>query len=128
MPARHGAVALASRARVARRQTGSRKEPMNDTSQNDTKPETLTQALRRLKEADESMTASPAVERRLLHEVRGLRRRPPGWNPNVVAGVAAAAIVLFTLTFAWWNRSEPVPTVVAEEVTTGFFPLFYASV
>src|SRR5687768_7416193 len=96
---------------------------MSDTNQNDE----LTRALRRVKEEDEAMSASPAVEARLLQEVRGLQRRQRGWSPRLVAAVAAAAIVLITLSLAWWNRSEPAPAVMAE-VTTGFFPLFYSSV
>ena len=98
---------------------------MNDTNQNDE----LRRALRRLKEADEAMSASPAVEARLLEEVRGLRGRQRGWSSGLVAALAAAAIVILTLSLAWWNRSEPVPTAVAtQEATTEFFPLFYSSV
>ena len=107
---------------------------MSDTKQNDpqteAQTEAMTQALRRLKGEDESMSASPAVEARLLQEVRGLQGRQRGWSPRLVAALAAAAIVLLTLSLAWWNRrSEPAPAVVAaREVTTDFFPLFYGSV
>ena len=98
---------------------------MSDTNQNDE----LTSALRRLKEEDAAMSASPAVEARLLEEVRGLQGRQKGWSPRLVAALAAAAIVLLTLSIGWWkSRSEPVPAMLAEEVTTGFFPLFYGSV
>ena len=97
---------------------------MNDTNQNDK----LTQILRRLRKEDDAMSASPAVETRLLHEVRGLQRHQRRWKPHVIAAVAAAAIVLLTLSLGWWNRSQPAPPVLAQEVTTGFFPLFYGSV
>jgi hypothetical protein len=98
---------------------------MSDTNQNDE----LTRALRRLKEDDEAMSASPAVEARLLEEVRGLQGRQRGWSPRLVAALAAAAIVLLTVSLAWWNRrSEPATAVVALEATTEFFPLFYSSV
>ncbi len=101
---------------------------MNDTNRNDSQTESMTRALRRLREEDEAMTASPAVEARLLQEVRGLQRQPRGWRSYLFATVAAAAIVLLTVSLTWWNRSQPVPPVLAQEVTTGFFPLFYASV
>ena len=101
---------------------------MNDKSQDDG----LGQALRRLKKEDETMSASPAVEARLLQEVRGLQRQQRGWSPRLLAALAAAAIVLVTLSLAWWSRSGQGPaavaTEVAQEVTTGFFPLFYGSV
>ena len=105
---------------------------MNDTNHNDARNEALTRALRRLREDDEAMTASPDVEARLMQEVRGLQSRQRSWRPQAVAALAAAAIVLLTLSFAWWNRSGQGPTGVqqeqAKEVTTGFFPLFYGSV
>lgn len=97
---------------------------MSSTNQNDP----LTQALRRLKEEDEAMSASPAVEARLLQEVRGLQRRQRGWRPYLIAAAAAAAIVVVTVSIAWWNRSEAVPTVATQEATTDFYPLFYGSV
>ena len=105
---------------------------MSDTKQNDPRNEAMTQALRRLKEEDAAMTASPAVEARLLQEVRGLQRQQGGWRPHVIAALAAAAIVLVTLSLGWWNRSGQSPAIVvnevAQEVTTDFFPLFYGSV
>jgi hypothetical protein len=101
---------------------------LSDTNQNDS----ITQALRRLKEADRGMSASPSVEARLLDEVRGLQKRQRGWSPRLVAGVAAAAVVLLSVSIGWWNRPVPSPAIAvteaAPEVTTGFFPLFYASV
>lgn len=100
---------------------------MSDSKQNDP----LTQALRRMREKDEAMTTSPTVEARLLQEVRGLQRHQRNWRPHVIGAMAAAAIVLVTLSIGWWNRSGQSPTSVvkeAHEVTTGFFPLFYGSV
>jgi hypothetical protein len=101
---------------------------MTNTTQNDE----LTEALRRLKEDDEAMSASPAVEARLLQEVRGLQRHERRWNPRLAAALATAAIVVVTLSIGWWLRSAQRPAVavteVAQEVTTGFFPLFYGSV
>ena len=97
---------------------------MSDTKQNDE----LTRALRRLREEDEALSASPAIEARLLQEVRGLQKPQRSWRPPFLAAAAAAAIVLLTLALGWWNRAESVPTAVAQEVTTEFYPLFYGSV
>lgn len=97
---------------------------MNDTNKDDA----LAQALQRLKDADETMSASGAVEARLLDEVRRLQRPTRAWRPQVIAAVAAAAIVLATLTLGWWMRSRPIPATATTEVMTEFFPLFYASV
>src|SRR5688572_12977379 len=96
---------------------------MNPTNQDDA----LTRALRRLKEEDEAMSASPGVEARLLQEVRGLRARPQGWRWQALAGLAAAAVMLAAVSLTWWNGFKPGPTP-AQEVTTEFFPLFYGSV
>ena len=96
---------------------------MSDTNQNDA----ITQALRRLKEEDEAMSASPGVEARLLQEVRRLRPRQR-WSPQLIAALTAAAIVAATVSIAWWARSRAVPELVTQETTTEFFPLFYSSV
>ena len=100
---------------------------MNDTNQNDE----LTRAFRRLKEEDEVLTASPAVEARLLDEVRRLQKRERGWSPFVLASVAAVAIVLVALSLVRWKSltpAAPPAAIVAQESTTEFFPLFYSSV
>ncbi len=100
---------------------------MNDEKHDDA----LTTALRRLREDDEAMSTSRAVESRLLQEVRGLQRPQRRWSPRLVAAIAAAGIVLATLSFAWWSRAQPVPAIEvidAQEATTEFFPLFYSSV
>lgn len=103
---------------------------MNDTNQDDT----LTTALKRLKQEDEALSASPGVEARLLEEVRGLQARRRGWRPQMIAALAAAAIVIATVSITWWNRAPQVPVTVtnvatvAQEVTTEFYPLFYGSV
>jgi hypothetical protein len=96
---------------------------MNDTNQNDE----LAPALRRLKEDDQAMSASPSVEARLLQEVRSLQPRRR-WSPQLIAGLTAAAIVVATLSITWWVKSKPVPELVTQEITTEFFPLFYSSV
>ena len=104
---------------------------MNDTNRDDA----VTRALRRLKEDDATMGASPAVESRLLQEVRGLRpsrRRRPG----LFAGLAAAAVVLAAIGLTVWSQSRSTQmspegrqvVYVALEATTEFFPLFYSSV
>ena len=104
---------------------------MSDTNQhnahNEARTETIARALRRLREEDEAMSASPAVEARLLQEVRGLRPRQR-WSPQLIAALTAAAIVVATLSITWWIQSKAVPEVVTQEVTTEFFPLFYSSV
>ena len=99
---------------------------MSDKNQNDA----ITRALRRLKQEDEAMSASPGVETRLLEEVRGLRPRQR-WSPQLIAALAAAAIVLIALSLAQWNSSSPAAppsAIVAQESTTDFYPLFYSSV
>ena len=96
---------------------------MNDKNPNDS----LKTALRRLKEDDEAMSASPAVEARLLQEVRTLQPRRR-WSPRLVAALAAAAIVAATVSITWWVQSGSTPEVVTQEATTEFFPLFYSSV
>ena len=102
---------------------------MNDSNEHDARNEAVSNALRRLKEGDDEMSASPAVEARLLEEVRGLRRRQRGWSPNAIAAIAAATIVVLTVAITWWSRIEPAPEVVtAKEVATEFYPLFYGSV
>lgn len=100
---------------------------MNDTNQNDAQTEAITRALRRLKEEDEAMSASPAVEARLLQEVRGLRPRRR-WSPQLIAALTAAAIVAATVSITLWVQSKAVPELVTQEATTEFFPLFYSSV
>jgi len=100
---------------------------MNGTRQGDP----LARALRRLKDEDQALSASPAVEARLLEQLRGLRKPQRRWWPHMIAALAAVAIVLATVSITWW---KPVPQVpanaanVAQEVTTEFFPLFYGSV
>ena len=106
---------------------------MTDTDRDDE----LTRALRRLKDADEAMGASPGVEARLQQEVRGLRAQPRRWRVQVLAGLAAAAMILAAVSITWWSRSRHTPdpasqgaaaNIVAQEVVTQFFPLFYGSV
>jgi hypothetical protein len=96
---------------------------MSDTNRNDA----ITRALRRLKEEDEAMSASPAVEARLLEEVRGLQPRRR-WSPQWIAALTAAAIVMATVSMTWWVQSKAAPELVTQEATTEFFPLFYSSV
>ena len=93
----------------------------------------LTDALRRLKEADADMSASPAVEERLLADVRGrARQRRRGWLTAVLAGAALVVLVVFIGAGTWLNgrkTADGVPQVVqAREVTTEFYPLFYSTV
>ena len=100
---------------------------MSDTNQKDR----LTRALRRLKEDDQAMTASPAVEARLLDEVRRLQNPQRGWSRYLLPSMAVAAIVLVGLSLMRWKWVTPVappPALVAQESTTEFFPLFYSSV
>jgi hypothetical protein len=94
----------------------------------------LSEALRRLAEADRTMTASPAVEARLRAEVRSMGGRAKSWNRGTLLALAAAVTICVSVP-AFWLRTQdqgttgaPVGTTVAREATTEFFPLFYGSV
>src|SRR5262245_28866428 len=93
-----------------------------------TPDDALKHGLRRLREHDEALSASPAVEARLLEEVRKRQPQRRRWSPQLVAALAAATIVIATISITWWSLRDEVPAAVAQEVTTEFFPLFYASV
>jgi hypothetical protein len=98
---------------------------MNDTKHGDP----MTRALRRLRDDDEKLSASAAVEARLLEEVRRLQKPQRGWSPQLIAALVAASIVIATVSITLWKLRAPAPVaVVVQEVTTEFFPLFYASV
>ena len=98
---------------------------MNDTKHDDP----MTRAFRRLKDDDEKLSASAAVEARLLEEVRRLQKPRRVWSPQLIAALVAASIVIATASITLWKLRAPAPVaVVVQEVTTEFFPLFYASV
>jgi len=95
----------------------------------------LTQALRRLAEADRTMTTSPAIEARLRAEVRAMGGRSKTWNGGTLLALAAAVTICVSVPALWWRtHGQPGPTSapaapqVVREVTTEFFPLFYGSV
>jgi RecA/RadA recombinase len=104
---------------------------MNDLERRDG----LTQALRRLAEADRTMTTSPAVEARLRAEVRAMGGRSKTWNGGTLLALAAAVTICVSVPALWWrthgqpgSTDAPHATTVAREATTEFFPLFYGSV
>lgn len=103
---------------------------MNDMNRDDA----VTDALRRLKEDDQAVSAAPSVEARLREEVRALGSRRQRHSWIVWLEIAAAAVVLAAVALSWFmgNRSAPpaevVPVQVAVETATPFFPLFYGSV
>ena len=95
----------------------------------------LTQALRRLAEADRTITTSPAVEARLRAEVRAMGGRSKTWNGGTLLALAAAVTICVSVPALWWRTHRqagptdaPDATTVAREATTEFFPLFYGSI
>lgn len=94
----------------------------------------LTEALRRLRDDDASMTASPGVEARLREEVRVVAAQRTRRMRLMIVRIAAA-IGLVAGPVTWWVVShqmsppeEVVATAPPEEVVTQYFPLFYSSV
>jgi hypothetical protein len=95
----------------------------------------LTDALRRLAEADRTMSTSPAVEARLRAEVRTMGARSKAWNRGTLLALAAAVAICVSVPVLWWRThgqpdspSAPSATQIAREATTEFLPLFYGSV
>jgi hypothetical protein len=105
---------------------------MNDLDRQDG----LTDALRRLAEADRTMTTSPAVEARLRSEVRSMGGRSKAWNGGTLMALAAALTICVSVPAIWWSNHDQTPSTslattaipTVREATTEFFPLFYASV
>ena len=98
----------------------------------------LMDALRAVGEDDEAMNTSPAVERRLLAEVRSIGRTR--WSRSRVLQLAAAAALLAAVALPVWYASRR-PSTIAEsgvsgetqkaavrEEATDFFPLAYSTV
>jgi hypothetical protein len=94
--------------------------------------QSLDAAFRAMAEEDAGIGASPAVEARLLAEVRSIaaaRRR----RARVAALGIAAALLLAVAVPAWRMTgsdtvSDPVRVPSAREVTTEFLPLLYSGV
>lgn len=81
----------------------------------------IDEALKAVARDDEHGGASPAVEARLLAEVRQLAPAPARrWWPKIAA-LAAAAVIVAAL-IPWAHTSTPAPE---SEVTTAFMPLFF---
>jgi hypothetical protein len=89
---------------------------------------TLDAAFGALAEQDAGIGASPAVEARLLAEVRSIADRRRRRARAAALGIAAA--LLLALAVPAWRMfaRPPAPTASAREVTTGFLPLLYSSV
>jgi hypothetical protein len=88
----------------------------------------LEAAFRAVAEEDAGIGASPAVEARLLAEVRsiaaGRRRR----TFTAALGIAAALLLVLSVP-AWRMLARPPATAAsAQEVTTEFLPLLYSGV
>jgi hypothetical protein len=86
-----------------------------------------------MRDADAALGASPDVEARLRAQVRALGRARRRQRVMVLA--MAATVMLAVAAVAWFRIGPgragvvPEPVVTASrEVTTGFYPLFYASV
>lgn len=102
-------------------------------------------ALRRLKEGDEALSASPSVEGRLRAEVRARNRESQPWNRGVMLALAASVVMCIAVPAMWLRSASnaatdgPVPGVAGgpptsvvgglqpAEAVTEFYPLFYAS-
>jgi hypothetical protein len=88
----------------------------------------LEAAFRAVAEEDAGIGASPAVEARLLAEVRsiaaGRRRR------RFAAALGIAAALLLAVSVPAWRMlaRPPVPAPSTREVTTEFLPLLYSSI
>ena len=96
---------------------------MNDQDRHDG----LSDALRRLANADKTMTASPAVEARLRAEVRARSARSTRWNGGTLLALAAAVTICVSVPALWWRTQIPLSSA-PETAMTEFFPLFYGSV
>jgi len=95
----------------------------------------LSAALAALRDEDESMGASPAVEARLRTEVRTLRAgsHATHGSSHGFTLALAASLTLIVSASAWWlarieTPSMPPEAIVAREVVTDFVPLQYAGV
>jgi hypothetical protein len=96
----------------------------------------LDAAFRAVAEEDAGIGASPAVEARLLAEVRSIAARRRRIR---VAALGIAAALLLALAVPAWRMTgsdtisvgvsrPPVAAPIAREVTTEFLPLLYSSV
>jgi hypothetical protein len=98
-------------------------------------PDPLNDALRAVAADDRRLSASPAVEARIVAEARNMARRRRGRAR--AATLAAAAVLFVAIALPLWPRlerataireEEPTAAVAPDEVTTEFFPLTYSSV
>jgi len=100
--------------------------------------ESLTSALRAVAAADRSRGVSPAVEARVLAEVRSIARVRR--IRSRALRVAAAAVLFFAIALRQWQSSSEPPVTsdpdrvvggldtAPRELATEFFPLTYSSV
>ena len=88
----------------------------------------LEAAFRAVAEEDAGIGASPAVEARLLAEVRSIAAARRRRTLAAALGIAAALLLVLSVP-AWRMLSRPpAPAPSAREVTTEFLPLLYSSV
>ena len=105
---------------------------MNDHDRHDG----LSEALRRLAEADRTQTTSSGVETRLRTEVRALGTRSNAWNRGTFLALVAAVTICVSVPAIWWRTQRLTPSTslattsgpMARAATTEFFPLFYGSI
>lgn len=94
----------------------------------------LTAALRALAEEAAAAGASPAVEARLLEEVRSIRSIHRRRTYATVFALAAAVVLAVAVSLWRFGTTEPLPdstladaSVAAREVVTPFFSMIYGS-
>ena len=99
---------------------------------NDSRDE-LTDALRRLKDHDASLTTSPVVLSRVAAEFRLIALERSRRTRTLILQIAAAALIALA-PVTWWalthrdRARETAATTAPQEVVTQYFPLFYSSV
>jgi hypothetical protein len=88
----------------------------------------LEEAFRAVAEEDARIGASPAVEARLLAEVRSIAAGRRHRTFAAALGIAAALLLVLSVP-AWRMLARPpVPPPSAREVTTEFLPLLYGGI
>lgn len=90
--------------------------------------QSLDAAFRAVAAEDTGIGASPAVEARLLAEVRSIAAARRRRTLATALGIAAALLLVLSVPVWRMLSHQPVPAASAREVTTEFLPLLYSSV